>query len=71
MEKEITEVILKAALRDIALMAGDYAKAVKAYHDALINEGFTKNQALRLVIAHGYMPPAPNVGNGSKEDLET
>jgi hypothetical protein len=40
------------------------APLVYNYFVELINAGFTESQAISLVSAHGYMPPAPNTGCG-------
>ena len=57
---DITE--LKAAIDGMIEMAPHNAKAVKAYYNALVEEGFTEDDALHLVTAHGYMPPLPRQG---------
>jgi hypothetical protein len=59
-DKIFDEIEFKNAIRGIVELAVDHAKAVKGYYDALIGEGFTPEQALRIVLSHGYMPPHHN-----------
>lgn len=33
-----------------------YAKQYKAYYDALVAQGFTSEQAMEIVKAHGWIP---------------
>lgn len=48
---------MKASIDGIIDLADHNAKAVKTYFDALVAEGFNDDQALRIVMKHGPMPP--------------
>ncbi len=41
---------------------GVAAKAMREYFNALVKEDFTEEQALEIVIAHGYSPESSSIG---------
>ena len=55
---EIVE--MKATLDGIIEMAIPHAKAIWAYYNALKEEGFNDEQALKIVMRHGVIPPYGN-----------
>ena len=48
--------MVREALDLVASTYPDYAAQYKRYFDALVAGGFTPEQALELVKAHGWMP---------------
>ena len=57
---------IKAAVEGIMELAIPHAKAVHVYFEALTKEGFTDDQALKIVMKHGYCPPS--VGNNGGDE---
>jgi len=57
---------IKAALKGCIELAPAQAAAVRAYFDSLKAEGFNDEQALRIIMKHGYCAPSPG-NNGYKE----
>lgn len=55
---ELARIEYENALKGVIELAVPHAKAVKAYYNALVAEGFKEEQALRMVINHGYCPPS-------------
>ena len=39
------------------------AKAIRAYYESLLRTGFTEDQALAIVIAHGFNPESGAAGS--------
>jgi hypothetical protein len=48
--------MIRDALELVASTYPDYAAQYKRYFDALVTGGFTPEQALEIVKAHGWMP---------------
>jgi hypothetical protein len=50
---------LIAEIDQTLAMAGELARAVRAYYDAFIEEGFTEKQALYAAVMWIKQPPDP------------
>jgi len=58
---------MKNVIDGLLDLAVPHAKAIRAYFNALIDQGFNEDQALRIVMRHGVIPPygnAPEIKGG-------
>jgi hypothetical protein len=54
---EINIIELKNVIDGLMSLAPTNARAVRVYYNALVAEGFTPAEALKIVLSHGYAPP--------------
>lgn len=47
---------IREAMEIVRTQYGDYAAQYRAYYDALIAQQFTPEQAIRIILAHGWVP---------------
>lgn len=56
-EKNEKRKIMAKAVKDALESIPQMATLVRKYYIQLIKEGFREDQAVRIVSAHGFMPP--------------
>jgi len=61
-QNRVTIQQFKDDLAFIGEFTGLQAKLCWSYKQSLEKEGFSTSQAMELVKAHGFMPPAPSSG---------